>query len=316
VKRRGVWLAACLSLCVATWLPPVPLTRHRPDLIVVVDITQSMNTLDQVQDGEPVSRLTRVKRSLEAALPALPCGSRLGLGLFTEYRTLLLFTPVEVCANAREVLEEISRLDGRMAWAGDSQIAKGLYSILRIARDLPDSPAVAFVTDGQESPPVNARHRPQFGGEPGAVSGWLIGVGGNVPMPIPKVDPDGRPAGFWRPDEVMQVDPYTRGRQGNAQNEAMPEPEPASPAPAALRGSPGSEHLSYLHEEYLQLLAAETRMEYRRLSGEDELAALFLDRSRSRPQRVPTDLRWIGGIAAFLALLAAHLTGRGQDPLF
>ena len=62
-----------------------------------------------------------------------------------------------------------------------------------------------FVTDGHEAPPLDPRHRPAFDDKPGDVAGLLVGVGGLLPVPIPKSDPMGRPLGFWRADEVMQT---------------------------------------------------------------------------------------------------------------
>jgi mxaL protein len=297
--------AACLALAAAVFMPPIPMRRAVVEAIAVVDITQSMNTLDGVRGGEPVSRLELVKDALMRAVPALPCGSKLGLGVFTEYRVLLLFTPVETCANRRELLDAIDHLDGRMAWAGDSQIAKGLDSALRTAKHLEDTPAVVFITDGQEAPPINARHRTAFG-DPGAVAGVLVGVGGARPEPIPKFDPEGRPLGFWGPTEVLQADLYTVGRQGSDAHEAMVESEPAPPVPPALRGSPGSEHLSYLHEDYLQLLASETHLAYHRLGVAGSLIPVLTAPAVTRKRIAATDLRWLAGVVALLALLARY----------
>ena len=41
-----------------------------------------------------------------------------------------------------------------MAWIGNSEIAKGLYSGIGIARQLPGAPSLVFVTDGHETPPL------------------------------------------------------------------------------------------------------------------------------------------------------------------
>jgi mxaL protein len=303
--RQYAALVACAALCTAVFLPPLAVRRAVLEVIVVVDITQSMNTLDAVLDGEPVSRLALVKDALGRAVTALPCGSQLGLGVFTEYRTLLLFTPVEACANRRELLDAIDHLDGRMAWAGDSQIAKGLESGLRTVRGLADSPALVFITDGQEAPPINPRHRPVFSAA-GEQAGMIVGVGGARPAPIPKFDPAGRPLGFWGPTDVLQADLYTLGRQGSADHEAMVESEPAAPVPAALRGSPGSEHLSFLHEDYLELLASEIHLGYHRLGVAGELAGVLTAPSLTRQRRTATDLRWLAGAAALLALLVPY----------
>ena len=306
--RRLALIAAFGCASAALFLPPVPLRRAQVDALVVLDVTQSMNTLDAASTGEPVSRLAAAKRSLAAAVPRLPCGSKLGLGIFTEYRTYVLLAPVETCANAPELIETIRGIDGRMAWAGGSEIAKGLYSALRATLDLADGPgredvpALLFVTDGHEAPPVNPRHRPEFQGQTPAMHGVILGVGGATPRPIPKLAPDGKPLGVWQASDVLQSDLYTVGRQGSVEHEPMAaESEPAAAPPAGLRQSPGTEHLSSLHEAYLQLLAAETGLGYRRFDAALPIAKILGD-SRMAPRRVTaTDL---SALAAGLGLLA------------
>ena len=302
LRGHGGLVIACMGLLAALALPPIPLQRRVLEAVAVVDITQSMNTRDGAEgqaSGAAVSRLTWVKQTLAQTVRGLPCGSQLGLGVFTAYRSFLLFAPVEICANRREIEDAIAHLDGRMAWAGDSEVAKGVFSALRLAQDLPDAPAIAFFTDGQEAPPINPAHRPSFGGDLRSVQGVIIGVGGATPRPIPKFDPEGRPIGVWQPHEVMQLDPWTMGRQGSVDSEAMaPESEPAAPLPRALKGAPGGEHLSALREEYLRLLAAEMHLGYGRLHSVPELTAALTDSSMTRPRQVPSDLRWLAGLLA------------------
>ena len=124
---------------------------------------------------------------------------------------MVLIAPLEICANFRELTSVLEGIDGRMAWAGRSEVAKGIGWAIRLAAALPDQPALVFVSDGHEAPPLHPAHRPAFG-EPGTIAGLLVGVGGAAPVPIPKLDPDGRRLGFWRADEVMQTDPISRGR--------------------------------------------------------------------------------------------------------
>ena len=39
---------------------------------------------------------------------------------------------------------------------------------------------------------------------PGQVRGWLVGIGGSVPQPIPRTDAEGNRLGYWRAGDVMQ----------------------------------------------------------------------------------------------------------------
>jgi len=254
-------------------------------------------------DGQPVSRLAYARQALRASLLQLPCGSRVGLGLFTEYRSFLLLAPVEVCANLQELRSTLDRIDGRMAWTGNSEIAKGLISGISIAGQLPGKPSLVFVTDGQEAPPLDPRHRPHFDGKPGDVQGLVLGVGGLLPMPIPKTDPSGRPLGYWAADEVAQTDPRSQGRGASVSGETMVE-DAAGPVPEALRGGrAGSEHLSSLREGYLRLLAGELGLNYLRLDGTDGLLRALTAQPLARPVPARADLRVPLALLA-LALLA------------
>src|SRR6267154_1960702 len=173
------------------WPVRLALPRRVFDGIVVLDITQSMNTLDTVIAGQPASRMAFAKARLHQALARLPCGSRLGWGVFTEYRSYLLLMPVEVCATYRDLSATLERIDGGMAWAGSSQITKGVFSALRISAHMPERPAVVFVTDGHEAPPLRSDFEPVVPDEARDTPGIIVGVGGDALRPIPKYDPDG-----------------------------------------------------------------------------------------------------------------------------
>jgi mxaL protein len=301
----SAWLAGAALVLAACFLQPsLPMQRALFDHLVVLDVTQSMNVTDHHLDGKPVTRLAYAKHALREALLHLPCGSKIGLGLFTEYRSYLLIAPVEVCANLQELRSTLARIDGRMAWTGNSEIAKGLYSGLSIAGQLPDTPALVFVTDGHEAPPVNPQHRPPFNGKAGEVPGLIVGVGGLAPMPIPKTDPQGRPLGYWSADEVMQTDPYSHGRGGSLSGEAMVDDQPATALPNEMAGS---EHLSGLREGYLRLLAGETGLHFLRLHDPQALAKALTDTSMARPVAARLDLRPGLACVALLLLLLRHL---------
>jgi len=271
--RDALLLALAALALAATFLDPGwPMTRNELEFVAVFDITQSMNVPDQQQGGRSVTRLARAKAAMETALGVLPCGSKAGWAIFTEYRSFLLIVPIEVCAHQRELLGELHRLDGRMAWAGNSEVAKGLNSGMLVVHTLPSRPALVFLTDGHEAPPVNPRYRPNFALKRGEVRGMIVGVGGDTPRPIPKTDPSGLPLGEWGADEVLQVDPRSLGRGGSVAGEQMVEPEDLTvkPLPGA---APGSEHLSSLREGYLELLASEQGLLYRRLASDRSLVA-------------------------------------------
>ena len=303
------WLLAGAACALAACLlnPGWPVERARFDHVIVLDITQSMDVQDEVLDGKPVSRLLYAKHALRQALLRLPCGSKVGWGVFTEYRSFLLFEPVEVCANLSELRSTLAHIDGRMAWSGNSEVAKGLHSGIDVARQLPGKPSLVFITDGHEAPPLNPQHRPSFDDKPGEVAGVIVGVGDVRPSPIPKSDPSGRPLGFWQADEVAQTDLYGRGRGASVTGESMTEDAAAAPAPA-LGATPGSEHLSALREPYLRLLGRERGLAFVRLESPEALTAALTAPSLAKPTPVRADAR-IALACLALGLLLARYAG-------
>ncbi len=304
---RDRWLlgAAALALVASFLNPGVMMERARFEQVIVLDITQSMNVADVQIDGRPASRLAFAKHALRESLLQLPCGSKLGWGIFTEHRVLLLIAPIEVCANLAELRSSLAQIDTRMAWSGNSEIAKGLHSGIEIARQLPGKPALVFVTDGHEAPPLNPRYRPAFDDKPGEVPGLIVGVGELQPSPIPKTDPQGGPLGFWRADEVMQTDPRSQGRGASVSGEVLADDRVGATAPS-LGAAPGSEHLSSLREGYLRLLAGEQGMAFHRLQSAPGLAAALTMPALAKPMRVRADARFALAALALCLLLARH----------
>ena len=304
-SQRERWLLALAAVALAaTFLDPgVRIERKLFEHVVVLDITQSMNVTDQTLDGKPVSRLAFTKYALRQSLLDLPCGSKVGWAVFTEYRSFLLLAPVEVCANLSELRSSLARIDGRMAWSGNSEVAKGLHSGLSIAKELPGKPSLVFITDGQEAPPLNPLYRPAFDDRPGEVLGLIVGVGELLPFPIPKTDPMGRPLGFWRADEVMQTDARSKGRGASVDGEKLVD-DGAGPAASGLGSTPGHEHLSALREGYLRLLASERGLKFHRLQTAEGLSAELSSPVLAKPVVARADGRVALAALAFVLLLA------------
>jgi mxaL protein len=272
---------AVLLLVAALALPRFPLARDTVEALVVFDITQSMDVEDVELDGALASRLEFARASARRMLRELPCGSRIGWGAFTEYRTLVLLAPIEVCGNYGDLLATLAQVDGRIRWGNASEVSKGVFWAMRAARQLDSHPAVVFLTDGQEAPPLGTAAFPMFEDlAPGQVRGWLLGVGGGIPKPIPRTDAEGRRVGWWRAEDVIQRDT----------------------PPGAPRSQ---EQLSSMHEGHLRALATETGFAYAPLRAPQDLVSALRDPRLARRSKVPTDLSWIPALGALL-LLAWH----------
>lgn len=294
------WLLAAAAAALAAGLlhPSITSQRNLFDHVVVLDITQSMNVADLRLNDKPAARLTFAKHALREALLTLPCGSRIGWAIFTEYRALLLLAPLEVCAHLSELRATLDHIDTRMAWSGNSEVGKGLHSALGIARQLPDKPSLVFVSDGHEAPPIDPRFRRALDDVRGAVPGVIVGVGDLVASPIPKTDPDGRSLGFWRPNEVLHSDPRRPG-QSDLGVAAAGTPAGAAPDPAAF----GTEHLSALHEDHLRGLAEQVGLRYVRLRDTVTLAAALTAPELARAETTQVDAQPLLAAAALILLL-------------
>lgn len=282
--KLPTWLpaaAALILLVIALFLPPINTPQTTYDYLVIFDITQSMSVEDYESNGTPVSRLTFARQAVRQTLQELPCGSRVGWGIFTEYRSLLLLAPIEVCANYNDLLASLDRIDGRMRWGNASQISKGLFWALRGAHDVGGKPHLLFLTDGQEAPPVEGEGLPLFDDiQRGEITGWLVGVGGYTPRPIPRTDADGRPIGLWHADEVVQRDSST-----------------------GHNGTPSHEQLSEVREPYLRRLANQVGLDYLHLNNRDSIRTAMLHPPFAQKRKAPTDFAWIAAAAALVALI-------------
>jgi mxaL protein len=301
--RIALLVGAAVLLVLALVLPDLRITRPVAQVIVVLDVTQSMNTPDCRLDGASAatSRLACVKDALAEGLRAMPCGAQLAWGAFTGNQTFVLAAPVEVCAHRGDLLDSLAQLDWRISWDAGSQIGGALISALRVIPNVPHDgeppPGLVFITDGHEAPPLALRHRRRFEDYAGKVQGVIVGVGGDTLQPIPKYDMDGKYLGEWGADEVPQMDMGGLRALSSVPGEKMVGEEEEVPT--------GTEHLSSLKEPYLELIAGEAKLDYRRLARHADMAAVLESPLLRRPLPIDTDLRWIPALAALLLLVIA-----------
>lgn len=297
-KDYRFWcLILALTAMLALFIHPQD-QRQRPvyHFTFIVDITRSMNAGDYRQDDKPVSRLQVVKKSLRKLLLKLPCRSKVGLGIFTERRSTLLFEPIDVCAGYSEIDAAIAALDWRMAWAADSRIAAGLLNTMEMLHNIHSDSNLIFITDGQEAPPINPRYRSDFSAVKSKLKGMLVGVGGLQPVPIPKFNSKGEPAGFYSADDVPQ-------RSTFGESDLNPESIKgynARNAPFGSEATAGNEHLSSLHESYLQQLAVEAGLYYHRLSTLDALSDALQIQDFAVQKQIAVDVRRQWAVVALL----------------
>jgi mxaL protein len=304
---RTVCLGAAFVLLIAAALAPSFETERKAyDVLAAVDITGSMNARDYISDGRPQSRLEKVKRVLRDLLTKLPCGSRLGLALFTERRSFLLFEPIAICDAYAPLDGAIATLDWRMAFEGDSRVTLGLHSAMRLAKSI--GADLLFLTDGHEAPPLSHDGPPPFEEEAGVVHGIVVGVGGTTLVPIPRFDRDGHEAGFYAMDDVPQ------------ENRLGPPPQAAETregwhprnAPFGAKAARGNEHLTSVREDHLRAIAKAAGLSYQRLSDSHDLAEALSTTLHPHPITAQADLSPIPAALALLFFLVLF----GTLPLF
>lgn len=308
LKSPRLWMLAIAGVLLSATFanPGVRLGRDLYRYVFVFDITQSMYVRDVGEPDRWISRIEHAKAAVLSTFGILPCGSEAAMGIFSQHRTYLLMTPVEICGNYDELLRMLDRIHARMAWRSRSEVAKGIHSAIRLTAELHDDSRLVFFTDGHEAPPVNPGLRPSFEIAAYGVKGVVVGVGGSTPRPIPKFDLNWAQSGYWRAGEVMQIDPYSLGRKTGNEREKMVGVDSSN---ITSRIENGLEHLSAVHEPYLQRLSEEMMLDYRRLDSADSLAA-FLKRSQIAQHRLaPTDARWMFTALALLLVCAAYLYG-------
>jgi len=285
-------MISIVLLAVTFARPTMQLERPTYRYVFVFDITQSMNVMDVPDTDLSITRLDYAKQSVVEALSILPCGTEVGLALFTGHRAFLLITPIEICANYRELSTMLDNIDWRMTWETRSEVAKGLYKSIALLKQLEGKIRLVFLTDGHEAPPINFDLPPKFSGLKGEINGLIMGVGGEKPVPIPKLDETGKQQGYWKADEVMHVDAFTQSRNVRE---------------GTKFAKIGTEHLSSLREPYLQGLAAKTGLMYRRLGNAKEFAQQMKSETLSIPKIITTDMRWLFALGSLLAFIATML---------
>ncbi|MGH8549477.1 MAG: vWA domain-containing protein [Methylococcales bacterium] len=282
-------LLAIVLMLLCLIRPTIPWTQNTFRYLFVLDITQSMNTRDYHGNDLPADRLSFGKQALRQAIRDLRCGSEAGIGLFSTKDILLLIEPLEICAHFAAIDDTVSHIDWRMAWSADSNIERGLYGSILAAKNLAPGTHLVFLSDGEQN--VRELHRPPLAKHTGTIKGYIIGVGGSGPSPIPKLDQDNRLTGFWSNREVGEVSIGPEGLEASAQKSSGPE----------------ANYQSTLHESNLQMLAAMTGLGYHRLESPEQFSKILQAEELAEPRTVETDIGWLFAMLSLLLILAVYL---------
>lgn len=288
--------SALIFLLIAISQPTINIMRQQKNYLFIVDVTQSMNVQDMTFSGKPISRLEYTKQLLKDTIKTLPCGSQVGLGIFFKTTAALLYTPIETCSNYHVLWDTIEHLDWRMASQGNSNIRVGLLSIasLLITSDSTTS-QIIFMTDGQEAQPLNVFTKISLKDWQNENPWLIVGVGGDKPTPIPKLDAKNAVIGYWSTDAI-KLNPASNadeGHNGGRDN--------------SIANEPYEYYLSQLDEVYLKELSADIGAQYIRAESAENLITTLNKQSSSRQFRTKFALNWIFALIALLLVLAIYI---------
>lgn len=296
--RDFVLLAvAVLLLVIALWRPTVRIQRDIYSYLLVVDITQSMNTQDMKVDGKTVSRIVYTRRLLHDLIGSMPCGTRVSVALFAGSSAALQYSPIEVCDNFDAIQDNIDHMEWRMAWSGNSRLRQGAQSIAHLTRTLGEPAQVVFFTDGEEAPRLHAFNTLDLTGFQGG-KGWLIvGIGSEQGAPIPKYDENNKLLGYWS-SESFQMQPGVA--QISQENFGTRDDG------VALMDS--SRQYSKLDEDYLKKYSTEIGSNYIRGDSIAKVQSAITTLKPARRDVAPVEINRLLAMLAGLLLIGAYLT--------
>jgi mxaL protein len=298
-RRVGALVLAAFVLLPVFFAPHRMLAGTTFAYLFVIDVSESMNVRDVDSDLPTASRLDRAKAAVIAALAALPCGSRIAVGLFAGSDTLVLFEPLEVCRHYPAIEQVVDGIDWRMAWDGDSRVEAAVVSALHEAgnRGLD----LVFVSDGDEAPHVAVPHMGELLALQGKVKGWLVGTGSPQASPVPRLDADNKVIGYW-----TAVDAVREGFYPN-----LSELVKQSDSPGELERSGAldevQEHKSALNEEYLKQIGAASGLGYVKADSPARVASTIANTMTARHEPAERDMRILFGLAAVLLVMIGWL---------
>ncbi|HET7777791.1 MAG TPA: vWA domain-containing protein [Rudaea sp.] len=298
-RRVGTLILAAIVLLPVFFSPQRMLAGTTFAYLFVIDVSESMNVRDVDASLPKQSRLDRAKSAVIASLAALPCGSRVAVGLFAGSDTLVLFEPLEVCRHYPAIEQVVDGIDWRMAWDGDSRIEAGVVNALHEAgnRGLD----LVFLSDGDEAPHVAVPHMGELLALQGKVKGWLVGLGSQQSSPVPHLDADNNIIGYWTAVDAV--------REGFYPNLSELVKQSASPAELERSGALDEvrEHKSALNEDYLRLVGTSAGLGYVKADSPARVATTISDLTTARHEPAERDMRIVFGLTAALLVMVGWL---------
>jgi mxaL protein len=287
---------ALLFLLMAIYQPTVTSIYPQKNMLFIIDVTQSMNVQDMTWQQKPISRLNFSKQLLKETIKQLPCGTQVGLGVFFKTTATLLYTPIETCAHYHVLESTLNHVDWRMASQGNSNIRLGLLSTAALLNSsIEDIAQVVFITDGNEAPPLNVFTHTNLSKWQDSRAWTILGVGGNKPVPIPKLDAQDNIIGYWSTDAI-KLNPASnvdQGHNGGRDNSIATEPY--------------EYYLSQLDAAYLQELSTQIGAHYLKASSTDAFIQALDQHTSSVHIKTQFSLNRLCALIAFILMITIYV---------
>ncbi|CAN1490528.1 von Willebrand factor, type A [Methylophilaceae bacterium] len=297
IKNGAIcYLLAALILLPVWFEPQSQLKSTVQDTLFVIDISESMNVADVNFPKPQTDRLTLAKLAVRDSMAALPCGSRVSLGLFAGDEITVLFEPLEICRHFPAIEQVVSGLNRRMRWIGDSWVTNVLTA--SIVESQKRNMNLVMVTDGDEMPHRSAPVVTELAKLRGKIKGLLIGVGGDALQPIPRLNQQDEVVGYWTREDAV--------KEGNYPN-LLPMVRSLAEGEQAPPGSLDevTEHVSSFNKVFMQALSQASGFELIRINSADDAVRAIKNSRYQKEAMAERDARWLFALpAAFLILLA------------
>lgn len=303
--RSGAFmlLLACIALIPVAFSPTMQFESVVQDTLFVIDISESMNVRDVEFPKPQTDRLALAKLAVRESMASLACGSKVSLGLFAGDETIVLFEPLEVCGHFPAIEQVVMRLDSRMRWIGDSWIIRGMSTAIKEAEKRKLN--VVMITDADEMPYKSAPRLNDLLAFKHKVKGLLLGVGGEAPQPVPRLDGRHQIINYWTPEEAVL--------EGNHPNllayvKALP---PGEKAPTGMLDEV-SEHLSAFNRPLLKSAAQTIDFHFAHINTPQDAVKALHQPDFEKSATAERDARWVFALFSALLMLIAWF----WQPLF
>ncbi|WP_419419666.1 vWA domain-containing protein [Legionella sp. D16C41] len=176
-----IWSLIVLAAAGPRWVgEPIPLAREGRNIMMVLDLSGSMELNDMLLNGQPVSRLTVVRQAAKTFVRSR-VGDRIGLILFGSQAYLQ--TPLTF--DRHNVLMRLD--DATVGLAGKTtSIGDALGLAVKRLQDVPPaSRVIILLTDGANNSGVLAPLKAAELAKQDKIKVYTIGLGSDAEIPVP-----------------------------------------------------------------------------------------------------------------------------------